>query len=251
MATWSTKRKYGYLLGAFTVVALVIGLPVFLTFYKAPTCFDGKLNGSERGVDCGGACSRLCSADFSAPKVLWTHAVRVVPGVYNALAYIQNPNQSVEARSIPYLFKFYDAQGLLIASRKGSAFIPAGQKLAVFEGGIQTGERVPVKTTFEFNAGPNWQPGKALTVLKLLDINLDQGTRPKAEVRVRNESVSDTFSGVSAFIILYDANDNRVGFSKTVIDRITPGQELSLSFTWPEAFSAPILRSEVLFVANP
>ncbi len=185
------------------------------------------------------------------PRVIWAYASQVVPGVYNLLAYVQNPNQAVEAVNLPYIFKMYDDKGILVSQKEGTVFIPAGQKLAVFEGGIRTGERIPAITTFEFTSLPDWRPGTIFSAVRLLSVNLDQSASPSAEVKVKNDTVDQTVSNLTAFIILYDKDDNRVNFSKTLVDQIAPGEQKSLYFTWPQPLSANIVRSEVLFVANP
>ncbi len=250
MATWSNRRKYGYLFIFVAALVLLFGVPSFFIFYKAPTCFDGVQNGGETGIDCGGGCVKLCPADFAPPRVLWSYAVQVLPGVYNALAYVQNPNPSVQASSLPYDMRIYDDQGLLIAERTGSAFIPAGQKFAVFEGGIDAGRRVPARTTFEFTSLPNWTPGAMSSKLHTDSVDLVQGPSPKAEVVVRNESAGSSFSNIDTFIILYDKDDNRVSFSKTVIDSIAAGGTVIKTFTWPQAFPTNIVRTEVLFTVR-
>ena len=61
-------------------------------FHKTPTCFDGVKNQNEKGLDCGGVCTRICSGDISTPIVMWQRVFQVTPGVYSAVAYIQNPN---------------------------------------------------------------------------------------------------------------------------------------------------------------
>ncbi|MBI5134487.1 MAG: hypothetical protein HZA81_03855 [Candidatus Taylorbacteria bacterium] len=251
MASWSTRRKTGFFFGFLVFFALAVGLPTFLALYKAPTCSDGKQNGEERGVDCGGACTKLCPADFAMPKVLWSHSVRVVPGIYNSLAYIENPNPTVEAGSISYTFKLYDGDGILVAERKGKSFIPAGQRFAVFEGTIETGERFPVRTTFEFTGVPGWRPGMSLAKLRALSVDLADDGSPKAEARVKNESVDRASRDVDVFIVLYDDEDNRIAFSKTVVESLLPGETTTLYFTWPEKFSRPVVRKEVLFVEKP
>ena len=251
MASWSTKRKYGYFLTLIILVALFVGVPLFFVFYKAPTCNDGKKNGQERGVDCGGACKRLCPADFSPNKILWSYSMKIVPGVYNALAYVQNPNQSVEIKSIKYTIRLYDSEGILITQKDGSTFVPAGQKFVVFEGGLRTGERVPVKTTFEFTEEPAWRPGTVLTALQTLNVNLDQNGAPKADIKVKNDAVDQSFSNIDVYVVLYDKDDNRVSFSKTVIEEIGPTEDKTLYFTWPEAFIRPVVRTEVIFMERP
>lgn len=249
MASWSTKRKYGYLLGVIALGVLLVGVPAFYVFYTPPTCFDGKQNGGERGVDCGGSCVKLCLADFAMPRVLWSYSQRIVPGVYNSLAYVQNPNPAAET-FLSYLFKLYDSEGILVTQRAGSAFIPAGQRLAIFEGTLRTGERIPARTTFEFTSEPDWRGGVPFTDMKTLSIDLTQGNSPSAEVRVQNSSPRASYKNVNAYIVLFNKDDNRLAFSKTVIPQIAPTETQTLYFTWPEAFSENVVRSEMLFVRS-
>lgn len=251
MASWSTRRKYGYFFGFVSVAALAAGGVFYGAFYEAPICSDGKMNGTERGVDCGGSCVRLCAADNLAPRVLWSYASAVVPSVYNALAYVENPNVGAEAASVPYVFRFYDSKGLLVAERKGSAFIPAGQRLAVFQGGIDTGNRVVSRTTFEFTAEPQWRGGVAVTKIRALTIDVDASAAPRAEARVKNDSPSQSYENVDATIVLYDADGNRMAFSRTTIERLAPGETATAYFTWPTAFPKEPVRKELLFVVPP
>jgi hypothetical protein len=251
MATWSTKRKYGYFLLFIILLLIILGIPGYFLLYEKPTCFDGKKNGSERGLDCGGDCAKLCPADFITPKILWSYSMNVAPSIYNAIAYVQNPNQSVEALSLPYLMRLYDSEGVLIAERRGSAYIPAGQKFAVFEGGINTGVRMPVKTTFEWSSEPSWRPAESFSKIRVDNILVEEGERPRAEVKIRNISPITNYSNIDAFIVLYDKNDNRAAFSKTLIDKINKEEAKSIYYTWPSAFPTEIVRSEVLFVLRP
>lgn len=249
MASWSARRKTWFFLGFILFLAIAIGIPVFYVFYEKPTCFDGRQNGGERGRDCGGPCSRLCPADYSMPKVLWSHSSQVVSGVYNSLAYVENPNPAVEAPSIEYVFKLYDGEGILVAERKGRSVVPAGQRFAIFEGTIETGVRVPSRTTFEFTSVPEWTPGSPLTALKAINVDVaTDAATPRAEARVRNESIDRAFRNTDVFIILYDENDNRVAYSKTVMPALGPGQTTTLYFTWPQKFDRQVVRKEVLFV---
>lgn len=249
MASWSSRRKYAYFFVFVVALVIIIGVPLVYFLYEKPSCFDGKQNGTERGIDCSGSCAKLCPADFSAPRVLWSFSMKVVPGVYNALAYVQNPNL-VEAKQVPYTFKFYDDKGMIITEKRGKTFVPAGQKFAVFEGGIQTQSMI-VRTTFEFGDVPSWTQGEVLSKIKVLNTILDQGSRPSAEVSIENISLEEDFSNIDAFIILYDAEDNRVAFSKTIIESIKAGESHILYFTWPESFVKPVVRTEILFVAHP
>ena len=250
MASWSTRRKYGYFFGILLALSILAGVPAFFALYEAPTCADGKHNGDERGIDCGGSCVKLCAADFTPPKVMWSYSMRIVPGVYNSIAYVQNPNQLVESAPLSYVFRLYDKDGLYITERKGKVFVPAGQKFAVFENAIKTGERIPARTTFEFTGEPVWRPGEVLQKVRAESIEVDQAGAPRAEVVVKNDAKDRVYTDLGVYLILYDASDNRTAFSKAVIAKLLPEGRETVYFTWPESFPRPSVRSEVLFVAD-
>ena len=79
---------------------LVVGFIAYRVLYEAPTCSDGVQNGDEEGVDCGGACDRVCSFQAVDPIVLWERFFEVGPGVYNTVALIENPNVNTIARDV-------------------------------------------------------------------------------------------------------------------------------------------------------
>ncbi len=180
-------------MGALIIAIVFVAIPLYFTFHKTPTCFDNTQNGKETGIDCGGACARLCPADFATPRVLWSYSMQVVPGVYNAMAYVQNPNPNVETKRLPYTFKLYDSEGILVSQKTGSTFVPAGSRFPVFEGGIQTGSRISTRTTFEFGQNPDWVPGKAITEISILDTTVNENNKPTAEAKIRNISTDKGF----------------------------------------------------------
>ncbi len=76
MSSWSAKRKLVYAIMFFSFVIIVVGLPTFFIWYQKPTCFDGKKNGDEVGVDCGGSCRLLCSFEAVEPDILWSFVIQ-------------------------------------------------------------------------------------------------------------------------------------------------------------------------------
>ncbi len=149
---WAAKRKLTYSIILIVLVILFIGVPTYFFFHHTPTCEDGVQNQDEKGVDCGGMCKRLCVSDISNPIVLWQRVFQVAPGVYNAVAYIQNPNVQIEVAKVPYTFKLYDANNVLIIQQSGTTFIPADQTFAIFEPSIRTGSRVPVRAINQYKS---------------------------------------------------------------------------------------------------
>ena len=121
---WAFKRQVFYLAIVIAFVGAVGFLIIYPYFNKAPTCNDGKQNGVETGVDCGGSCSISCTTQVDQISILWSRAFRVVPGRYNAVAYLENKNENAVINSIKYRFRFADKDNIYIGKREGSTYVP-------------------------------------------------------------------------------------------------------------------------------
>src|SRR3989344_3779712 len=140
MASWATKRRFMYGGGVILVLTLVVGIVFWSIVYSAPTCSDGVRNGEEKGVDCGGACQRICTSDALNPIVLWSKVFNISGDVYSLVAYVENPNINSKNRRAKYQFKVYDTDNKLITvidnlyKRTSQDFVFTWQK--AFEGNI-------------------------------------------------------------------------------------------------------------------
>jgi len=244
--SWSSRRRTTYLsIVGFFVLLLGVGA-YFLFFYEPAQCSDGIQNGIETGVDCGGSCERLCRADLSDPVVLWSRVTEVVPGVYNVIAYVDNPNFSAATERIDYQFQIFDQENVVIAERTGSIALPANGVTPIFEGGIQTDNAVPVRVFFEIQQEGEWQEStKQLSSLSVTDRSLSEGATPKLNAVIRNTTV-DEFRQVPVVAVIFDDAGNVIASSQTVVDRLPPGASAPLVFTWPQPFSRSAAQIDIL-----
>ncbi len=247
---WAFKRKILYIA---IVVIFVSGLGYLIIspyFNQAPTCMDGKQNGTETGVDCGGSCVMACITQVDQISVLWSRAFQVVPGRYNAVAYLENHNENTAIEKISYRFRFADKNNVYIGKREGETYVPPKGKFAVFEAAIDVGNSIPVYTTFEFTEVPSWiQVSKAkVDQLKIFvsDINLkDENTEPKLSAVVKNGSLF-RIPEISFVVILYDALGNAVSASRTYLPVLEGEESTDLNFTWREPISSPVVAKEII-----
>lgn len=245
---WATKRQLEYLGIIFLAVIVFIVIPFFVFIYKAPTCFDGMQNGGETGIDCGGACRLLCTAQIAMPISRWDPRIFKVTGsTYTVLAYMENPNVAAEVLNAPYSFKLYDAQNILITERTGTTYIPKGGNFAVLEANIQTGDRVPTRATFQFTKSLTWirntNPSPTIEVSnKAL---MSESTAPRVEATVKNTTL-DRVPNIDLTAIVYDGAGNAIGASRTYIEALEATQSKDVTFTWPAPFAT---KAEVC--ANP
>ena len=251
---WAFKRKILYIA---IIIAFVLGLGfliVFPYFNKAPTCFDGKQNGTETGIDCGGSCAIACTTQVDQISILWSRAFRVVPGRYNAVAYLENHNESTAVYKIKYRFRFADKDNIYIGKREGETYIPPKGKFAVFEPAIDVGNSIPVYTTFEFEEIPNWiQVSKEeINQLKVLvsGIKLEnEDTEPTLSAVAKNDSLF-RIPEVSFVVILYDGAGNAVSASHTYLPVLEGEESANLNFTWREPIASPVVSKEIIPMFN-
>lgn len=252
--TWALKRQLIYI----SILTVVFGLLGFWIGYpyfnKPPTCFDRKQNGDERGVDCGGSCALVCNFEVDQLSVLWTRSFEVVPGRYNAVAYLENKNENTIIQKIRYRFRFADGNNVYLGKREGEAYIPPAGKFAIFEPAVDMGNSVPVYTTFEFLEPPVWVKVSEDTVeqVRVLVSNIrleDINTAPKLSAELTNRSLLSV-PDIYAVAILYDKDGNAIHASRTFVEMLRPGQSAQLDFTWLLPFGSDVTTREIIPLYN-
>jgi hypothetical protein len=237
MASWSAKRKFAYSFTFILVLFIAIVALFFLFLYEKPNCFDGKQNGNEEGIDCGGDCALVCFATAESLELIWARAFQVTPGNYNLAAYVANPNQDATAKKVPYVFKVFDERNTLIYERRGEINIPKRSSFVIFEPSVSVGLREARYTFFEFEKEPVWNLAtgeeELEKYLKVRSQTLTRDSSPaKFEAVMENTSIKQ-LNNVEVVVLLYDGEGNAVASSRTIIDRIGPEGEAVAIFTWP------------------
>ncbi len=241
MALWSTKRKFLYG-GSFIVLIGLIFLAVAYGFlYRTPACTDGKQNGDETGIDCGGSCKLLCTSDALTPVVLWSKVFNISGDVYTAVAYVQNPNSTSRNPKAEYQFKIYDASNRLITVKDGVTTIPKNKKFAVFEVGLVLKGAKPKSADFAFTSLASWE--KDTTKEPDLSINygtlIATSTSPRIEGTITNNSLVNVTPALELDAFVQDENQNVIGASRTFIDPLARSSGQDFVFTWPTPFLVP------------
>jgi hypothetical protein len=182
----------------------------------------------------------------------WQRSFKVKGGVYNAVAYVENPNFDSGVSSISYRFKLYDEDNVLIYQREGKTFVPPRKIFGIFESNLLTGARVPARTFFEFSSIPVWK--KTTTVEPALVLAgrppVDQQTSPRLVATIENRGLDPVYN-VEVVAIVYDEMSNAVATSRTIVDVVGKGSVVPITFTWPEPFAVSAVRTELLYRVLP
>lgn len=252
--TWALKRQILYIAGLVIFISSIALYFLWPYFNKPPTCTDGKQNGTESGIDCGGNCPLACSNEVDKLSVFWSRAFEVVPGRYNAVAYIENQNDNQAINKIKYRFRFADKDNLYIGKREGETFVPPRGKFAIFEPAINLGNSVPVYTSFEFIEQPVWinVPKEKVDQLTIgvNDISFEnEDTIPKLTATLENNSLF-TIPNIDAVAILYDESGNALTASSTKIDSLSSEGKKLVYFTWRNPLVKKVITKEIIPLYN-
>ena len=252
--TWALQRQIFYLTIVIAFFAVLSLLIIYPYFNKAPTCVDQKQNGDETGIDCGGSCALACTFQVDQISILWSRIFKVVPGRYNAVAYLENHNENTAINKIHYKFRFADKDNIYIGKREGDTYVPPSGKFAVFEPAIDMGNSIPVYTTFEFTEMPVWiqVSEEKINQLKVFisDIKLeDETTNPRLSAQIKNNSLY-RIPNVNVIAILYDSSGNAVSASRTYLDVLLGEASAQINFTWPEPFLKKVIAKEIIPIYN-
>ncbi|MCY4576834.1 MAG: hypothetical protein OXB96_00145 [Candidatus Kaiserbacteria bacterium] len=238
MSAWSQQRKLSIILTLVVIAVFVISGIVFVVFYNPPSCDDGVWNGSEAGVDCGGSCPDLCPVMPKQLRAVWQRAFPLTDGVYAAVAYIENQNETFYVPAVQYEIELYDVLNTLIGRVSEITPIMPNGITPVFIPHILTGQQEVATASFRFVREPSFEEQPYPYGFEIKDIYKD--ITGDASPYVRATAVNTTAVAVPkvAFvIILYDEDGVAIAASQTVEEDVRSGEERVIQFSWTFPFS--------------
>ena len=249
MFSWAFRRRFLYISILFLIVAIPVGLLTYFEFFnKPPSCQDGVKNQDEHGSDCGGICLVACMYEVQAyPTIQWSRGYYVSKGIYNLVAYLQNPNTEYISLPAAYVFNVYDDKNVLLATKEGTVAFPTTKLFPIFAPTVNVGEKIPKRVSFEFTEPITWleyHGEKPVLEVTERDLSLVDEA-PILEATVRNKTLH-TYTNVEVVAVIYDKDGNGFASSRTFIDKIGDREDVKIRFTWPEPFTTQASKIEII-----
>ncbi|MEX0918841.1 MAG: hypothetical protein WDZ85_02625 [Candidatus Paceibacterota bacterium] len=235
MSTWSVKRRFNLIFSLGLVVIAVAGIYYFFS-RPAPTCFDGIKNQDEKGIDCGGSCRRICSADVKPLRVLWVRPFAVTPNMHSVAALVENPNNTAGVSSLDYQLRLVNTAGETLAIKSGRSEARADGQFIIFESNIITTE--PAARAFlDLAEDQFWEELPARRYhLPVTQRSFQAEPAPRLTASISNRETID-FTDLPVVVVLADADGNAFAASRTVIEYLPRFSDRDLYFTWPAPFN--------------
>lgn len=232
MKAWAVKRKLAGLGVMLFLFLLIVGFLAYY-FYPRSSCTDGRMNGKEEGIDCGGLCQTQCIGAPRDPQIIWSRFFQVKEGEYDVGALIENINVPVGVKEFRYTFRLYDNTNILLDKRSGLTTLHPNERAFIYEAHLQSGNRRPVRVEFEYDAF-TWERMEAQPPFKLdiVERQFQQDDFARLYVTLANRDFSAE-KNLEVFVLLERNDGNVYAVSRTIIESIAGEGQERLSFVWP------------------
>lgn len=231
------------------VVTAFLAVASISTFYKAPSCIDNTQNQDEEGIDCGGSCSYLCTAQEQPPTVLFTKILINSTGRTDIIASINNKNSSAASKNVPYRVTLYGVDRSLIQEVSGMLDLPPGATVPVFIPAV-TSDKQKVANAF-LSIDPislSWfsMTSNSHILPKVSNSSLSGTTAmPRIEAILQNQTVT-TLTNVRVIVLVHDSRGEVIAASSTIVPTILGQGQAIATFTWNSPFSSTPSLIEVV-----
>jgi len=245
--SWAARRRFYILGGLLVVIAALIALALIAAFYKVPSCTDTIQNQGEVGIDCGGPCPYLCSAQVQAPVVQFARALSPQEGRTDVIAYVENQNTDAVVRDAKYRIDLYGTDNVIVATAVGTVDLPPHTTVPVFMPNFFSGNQQVAHAFLTFDtASLKWQTyNEARTLPKTASADLvGASSTPRIVAVINNADVNPVFN-LKAIAVVFDASGNAIGASQTILPQVTQQGSATAIFTWNNPFPEDVARIEV------
>jgi hypothetical protein len=246
--SWAARRRFIILFIVAVIGAALLAVVGIATFYKTPTCTDHTQNQGESGIDCGGPCAFLCTADEVAPTILYTKALASSNGRTDVIASIENVNANAAAKNVPYTVALYGENQALLKEVAGTVTLPPTGTVPVFIPGISSGNQLITNAFLSidnskiewirFSDGSLQTPVVSNTIIGTADA-------PRITATLMNKNLS-ALTDVRVVAVVHDAQKEVIAASSTIVPLIPPQSEAAATFTWNAPFSSIPATIEIL-----
>ncbi|NCQ06078.1 MAG: hypothetical protein GW815_00755 [Candidatus Moranbacteria bacterium] len=253
----SRQTKQFLIFFTYFLLAVLFGIIIYYGFIKDPeTCFDGKQNQNETGLDCGGVCALVCK-EVVTGELLQMKEEHFIPSgkdTYDIVAKVFNPNGEAGAVSFSYTAVLKDASQTVLASRTGTGYILPLENKYILEFNLQSSTMpasVSVLTdNIEWAHFSGYQEKPAVNIYqKRYNEVTSSAVFGEAVGLVSNESQYD-FRSVVIQVILRDRNNMPLAINSTVMNTLRSNENRDFRLVWPTAFPGTVENVEMIVDAD-
>ena len=244
--TWGQQRQTYILTGLALIVLVPTIIYLALSLYEKPTCFDGKQNAAEEGIDCGGSCQLVCREATTSINTIWSRVFEEGATVTGS-ALLENVNTRAIAVDVPYKFTIFRGD-LELDTAEGVVTVPPKQRIPIIAEGMTRGVQNVDYHRFEVGEPREWiyEQGETSPFLISNQVMDAEGSNPRVSARVKNIEFDKVIKDSYFVTFIYDEFDSVITQSTTYVKNIKPQEIVDIFFTWNVPFEREAVRFDVL-----
>ncbi len=248
---WEFKRK---LLYAVSATIIIVALAIFFLrgiLFPLATCSDGRKNGFEVNIDCGGTCALICKENVNPLSVAWAKAIKTQENRYDLAALVVNTNIDNASREIGYTFTVYDEEGLLTKTVAGTTVVPLDGKFPLIVQNVVLPKK-PANVAVVLVDGLHYKVTESPTspTIRIFERRYEAGVIPRVYTTVANTK-RITINNLPVRVLLFDIHDNVYAVGQTIIPELLKEGVKEIVFTWDEPLPFPPTRIGVYPIFDP
>ncbi|HYE23335.1 MAG TPA: hypothetical protein VEA92_02705 [Candidatus Paceibacterota bacterium] len=245
--SWASRRKFAIIALIALIAVAVIASLTFAVIHETPTCTDGKLNGEETGVDCGGGCTYLCLNEVEEPVVRFVRPFSPQAGRYDVIAYIDNRNPSLAAKNVHATVELFDESRTLLGTKEATLDIPAGGTVPLYIPEAYRGDRIVSQAflTLDESTLRFYVPDDRHRVPSVTGVETENSESPRITAEIENQTAYPMYD-IRPIATVFDTAGNAIAASQTYLPQLGAYGQAHVLFTWNRAFPSPPARVEVL-----
>lgn len=231
-------KQFIYGSGYLAVLFIFLSVIYFIFIKSGATCFDGKQNGDETGVDCGGYCA---SCEIRTLLPIQVNNIKYFSAGNKSVivSEIANTNLNYGVSKFSYVFDIYDKNGERIKSETDNSFIyPSEVKYLINVADVSPSEIGDIKLSF---SNINW---KQKDGFKKPNVQIRQKIT-KAGEDGKGAEISGMVSNDNPFVLskvrlvgfLATQSGIRISASKTELENLQPYEEKYFKIVFPKDVS--------------
>ena len=229
------------------IILSFFGYKFYDSFIKEkPTCFDGKKNGLEEGVDCGGNCTKICP--FKAKRINrnWTRAFEVKDGVFNIASSIENPNFNYSF-DLDFTIKYFNDDGIKAGEKKGTVRLkPLEQRIIFIPGIMLKGQEIKKVFLVDnkiYHLKKESQEKKKIMVISK-ELMREENELTRLKLVLENTDFIPKHN-LEIIVVLFSEDGNVIDINRTFTEYIDKDSRKDIYMTWPKKIPENVANIKV------
>lgn len=246
---WALWRRFVYGLTLVIIFLVPISYFSYQNLYKSPTCKDGLQNGEEAGVDCGGSCALLCSADVIPVETSFAKFFRNDDGTYDVGIMLLNKNSGSAPLSLKLTVILKSKEDKVLLQKDLQTIIPLASDLPIVLQGLRI-SGIPDKVIVVKEEGYSYVlKNKIITPVKLAT-SFDQISKNGVYVTLTNTTKKDLLR-FPVRVVLYDEQRRPLGISESTVGLLSGGETKTIEVIFGHLFEREPTTIRAYAVLDP